>query len=98
MVISRGASEIRPHLQALQLFPAIMIVPMMQISWTLFSILSGGIYFQEYKMLNAAQGCGYAAGVVVSCCALEIAPEAVSGCCQLLCCQGGGCSLHKPSV
>lgn len=55
-------------MQALQLFPAIMIVPMMQISWTLFSILSGGIYFQEYKTLNAARGCGYGLGVLVSSC------------------------------
>jgi len=52
--------------QALQLFPAIMIVPMMQISWTLFSILSGGIYFQEYKTMSTAQGCGYGLGVGVS--------------------------------
>ena len=53
-------------LQALQLFPAIMIVPMMQISWTLFSILSGGIYFQEYRTMSAASGCGYGLGVSVS--------------------------------
>lgn len=53
-------------MQALQLFPAIMIVPMMQISWTLFSILSGGIYFQEYETLSVYRGCGYGVGVAVS--------------------------------
>lgn len=53
-------------LQALQLFPAIMIVPMMQISWTLFSILSGGIYFQEYRTMSLSRGCGYGLGVGVS--------------------------------
>ena len=52
--------------QGLQLFPAIIIVPMMQISWTMFSILSGGIYFQEYMTLSVARGFGYGLGVAVS--------------------------------
>jgi hypothetical protein len=29
-------------------FPAMVIVPLMQICWTLFSIISGLIYFQVY--------------------------------------------------
>lgn len=39
---------------------------MMQISWTMFSILSGGIYFQEYMTLSVPRGFGYGLGVAVS--------------------------------
>ncbi|KAJ9529764.1 hypothetical protein QJQ45_014535 [Haematococcus lacustris] len=39
---------------ALRLFPAMIIVPLMQICWTLFSIISGMIYFQEYMSFNPA--------------------------------------------
>ena len=53
------------NVQGLQLFPAIIIVPMMQISWTMFSILSGGIYFQEYMTMSLARGLGYGLGVAV---------------------------------
>ena len=35
--------------KSLKLFPAIVIVPTMQIGWTIFSIISGGIYFQEFQ-------------------------------------------------
>uniref|UniRef100_A0A0D6QXR1 Probable magnesium transporter n=1 Tax=Araucaria cunninghamii TaxID=56994 RepID=A0A0D6QXR1_ARACU len=36
----------------LALFNAILIVPMFQIAWTFFSILTGFIYFQEYQVFN----------------------------------------------
>jgi drug/metabolite transporter (DMT)-like permease len=36
--------------KSLKLFPAIVIVPTMQIGWTIFSIISGGIYFQEFQV------------------------------------------------
>ncbi|KAG5079312.1 hypothetical protein JHK86_003377 [Glycine max] len=35
--------------EGLSLFDAILIVPMFQIAWTLFSICTGFIYFQEYQ-------------------------------------------------
>lgn len=37
----------------------------MQISWTLFSIISGMLYFEEYKGFTAQGGCLFAAAVMV---------------------------------
>ena len=42
-----------------------VIVPTMQISWTLFSIVSGGIYYQEYKGYNTLKSVMFAVGVAV---------------------------------
>ncbi|RZC23736.1 probable magnesium transporter NIPA8 isoform X1 [Glycine soja] len=39
--------------EGLSLFDAILIVPMFQIAWTLFSICTGFIYFQEYQVFDA---------------------------------------------
>nr|AFK45775.1 unknown [Lotus japonicus] len=39
--------------EGLALFDAILIVPMFQIAWTLFSICTGFIYFQEYLVFDA---------------------------------------------
>ncbi|GLJ46134.1 hypothetical protein SUGI_0971880 [Cryptomeria japonica] len=36
----------------LAVFDAILIVPMFQIAWTFFSIFTGFIYFQEYKVFD----------------------------------------------
>jgi hypothetical protein len=33
-------------MQALRLFPAAVIVPMMQIAWTLFSIINGALLWR----------------------------------------------------
>lgn len=52
-------------MQGLKEFPSIVIVPMMQISWTLFSIVSGGIYFQEYSTFTALSGFMFTLGVLV---------------------------------
>ena len=38
---------------------------MMQISWTMFSILSGGIYFHEYRVFTLLTGSMFALGVAV---------------------------------
>ena len=51
--------------QGLKEFPSIVIVPMMQISWTLFSVLSGGIYFKEYRTFTAGSGFMFTLGVLV---------------------------------
>ena len=53
-------------LQALRLFPAVVIVPTMQISWTLFSVVSGGIYYQEYQAFTAFTASMFGLGVLVS--------------------------------
>jgi hypothetical protein len=34
----------------LAMFDAILIVPMLQIVWTFFSIFTGFIYFEEYRV------------------------------------------------
>ncbi|KAM7275865.1 hypothetical protein ACFE04_017731 [Oxalis oulophora] len=39
--------------EGLALFDAILIVPMFQIAWTLFSICTGFVYFQEYQVFDA---------------------------------------------
>jgi hypothetical protein len=52
-------------LQSLKLFPAIVIVPTMQISWTLFSIISGMIYYQEYRGFTVLSSVMFCAGVMV---------------------------------
>ena len=52
--------------QGLREFPSSVIVPMMQISWTMFSILSGGIYFHEYRVFTPLSGSMFALGVAVS--------------------------------
>ncbi|XP_019453109.1 PREDICTED: probable magnesium transporter NIPA8 isoform X1 [Lupinus angustifolius] len=41
--------------EGLSLFDAILIVPMFQIAWTLFSICTGFIYFQEYQVFDAVR-------------------------------------------
>ena len=53
-------------MQALRLFPAVVIVPTMQISWTLFSVVSGGIYYQEYQAFTAFTASMFGLGVLVS--------------------------------
>ena len=53
-------------LQALRLFPAVVIVPTMQISWTLFSVVSGGIYYQEYHAFTPFTASMFGLGILVS--------------------------------
>ena len=53
-------------MQALRLFPAVVIVPTMQISWTLFSVVSGGIYYQEYQAFTPFSASMFGLGVLVS--------------------------------
>ena len=36
--------------QGLAMFDAMLIVPMLQIVWTFFSIFTGFIYFKEYQV------------------------------------------------
>ena len=51
--------------KGLRLFPAVVIVPTMQISWTLFSIVSGMVYYQEYRTFSTLSACMFALGVGV---------------------------------
>lgn len=47
------------------MFPAMIIVPTLQICWTLFSILSGMLYFQEYAGMSGLGAAMFVLGVVV---------------------------------
>jgi hypothetical protein len=47
------------------MFPAMVIVPVMQISWTLFSIISGMLYFQEYLGFTPLKSVMFPIGVLV---------------------------------
>ncbi|KXZ48891.1 hypothetical protein GPECTOR_24g180 [Gonium pectorale] len=51
--------------KGLRMFPAMIIVPLLQIAWTLFSIVSGMIYFQEYKGFNTIKAIMFPVGVLV---------------------------------
>ena len=51
--------------QGLRMFPAMLIVPLMQIAWTLFSIVSGMIYFQEYLGFTTLKAIMFTVGVLV---------------------------------
>ncbi|GLC43081.1 hypothetical protein PLESTB_000865100 [Pleodorina starrii] len=51
--------------KGLRMFPAMIIVPVMQISWTLFSIVSGMLYFQEYLGFNVLKSIMFPIGVLV---------------------------------
>lgn len=54
-----------PMLQGLRLFPAMVIVPMMQIAWTLFAIISGMLYFEEYMSFTGLSAAMFFTGVMV---------------------------------
>ncbi|KXZ52720.1 hypothetical protein GPECTOR_8g114 [Gonium pectorale] len=51
--------------KGLRMFPAMVIVPVMQISWTLFSIVSGMLYFQEYVGFTPLKSIMFPIGVLV---------------------------------
>jgi hypothetical protein len=47
------------------MFPAMIIVPVMQIAWTLLSIVSGMLYFQEYMGFTVLKTIMFPIGVAV---------------------------------
>jgi hypothetical protein len=48
------------------MFPAMVIVPTLQIAWTLFSIVSGMLYFQEFRDFTPLSAGMFTAGLAVS--------------------------------
>lgn len=67
---------------SLKLFPAMIIIPMMQINWTLFSIVSGGMYFQEFRDFSTMNMCVFCAGVgivLIGVTTLSTAKSAMAG-------------------
>ena len=51
--------------KALSMFDGLFIIPVLQVFWTFFSIVSGGIYFEEFKSFTWPQMIGFCAGVCV---------------------------------
>lgn len=49
--------------RALQLYPPLFIIPVIQIFFILFAILCGGFYFEEFQALNTTQIIGFCVGV-----------------------------------
>eukprot|EP00798_Chlamydomonas_sp_ICE-L_P030364 gene30364-35369_t len=50
--------------KGLGMFPAMIIVPVLQICWTLFSLISGMCYFKEYQGFTALTTCMFTIGVL----------------------------------
>jgi len=51
--------------QGLMMFPAMVIVPTLQIAWTLSSILSGMLYFKEYRDFGSLGASMFFLGLLV---------------------------------
>lgn len=49
--------------EGLAMFESILIVPMLQISWTFFSIFTGFIYFEEYQVFDGFRASMFALGL-----------------------------------
>lgn len=41
--------------QGIQLFDAVIIIPMLQLGWTILAVISGGVYFQEFHSFTMLQ-------------------------------------------
>lgn len=52
-------------LQGLMLFPAVVIVPLLEILWVLFIMVSGGIYFGDFEVFTQLQLIMFGVGVFV---------------------------------
>jgi len=65
-VAALHCNDVLLPMQGLNMFPAMVIVPTLQICWTLFSIVSGMLYFQEYRDMHGLQAAMFALGVLVS--------------------------------
>ncbi|KAL3696097.1 hypothetical protein R1sor_010173 [Riccia sorocarpa] len=50
--------------EGLAMFDAILIVPMLQIAWTFFSIFTGFIYFEEYQVFDGFRASMFALGML----------------------------------
>ena len=52
-------------MQGLLLFPAVVIVPMLEIQWVLFIMVSGGLYFGDFETFSKLQLAMFGVGVFV---------------------------------
>ena len=51
--------------KALAQFDGLFIIPTLQVFWTFFSILSGGVFFKEFEKFDVGQGIGFTIGIVI---------------------------------
>ena len=51
--------------QGLLLFPAVVIIPMLEILWVLFIMVSGGIYFGDFEEFSRLQLAMFGAGIFI---------------------------------
>jgi hypothetical protein len=51
--------------RALDLFPPLFIIPVMQVFFVFFAIVSGGIFFEEFADFGAEQWAGFVVGVLL---------------------------------
>ncbi|WMV10889.1 hypothetical protein MTR67_004274 [Solanum verrucosum] len=64
MFISTGGFWMARLNEGLSRFDAILIVPMFQIAWTFFSICTGFVYFEEYKVFDALRTTMFVLGMI----------------------------------
>ncbi|MCD7472991.1 hypothetical protein HAX54_014518 [Datura stramonium] len=64
MFLSTGGFWMARLNEGLSRFDAILIVPMFQIAWTFFSICTGFVYFEEYKVFDALRTTMFIIGMV----------------------------------
>eukprot|EP00743_Colponemidia_sp_Colp-15_P002526 GILK01002738.1.p1 GENE.GILK01002738.1~~GILK01002738.1.p1 ORF type:complete len:410 (-),score=43.25 GILK01002738.1:41-1207(-) len=50
---------------ALKKFDALFIIPTLQVVWTLFSVIAGGVYFDEFSSLGSADVFLFVVGIVL---------------------------------
>ena len=50
---------------ALKMFNPLFIIPLLQVSFILFAIISGGIFFQEFNLFDMYQWFGFCFGIIV---------------------------------
>lgn len=50
---------------ALRKFDARLIIPLMQVSWILFSIASGGVFYHEFEDLSTGATLKFCSGVIL---------------------------------
>eukprot|EP00002_Diphylleia_rotans_P006582 TRINITY_DN15947_c0_g1_i1.p1 TRINITY_DN15947_c0_g1~~TRINITY_DN15947_c0_g1_i1.p1 ORF type:complete len:346 (+),score=61.94 TRINITY_DN15947_c0_g1_i1:45-1082(+) len=48
----------------LRKFPSMVIIPSLQVFWTIFSIVGGGVFFDEFGDFSMSQSVGFLAGVM----------------------------------
>lgn len=58
--------------RGLKRFEALLWVPLFQVFLTMMSILSGGVFFQEWVLFSLEQGIGFPGGVLVTLCGVGV--------------------------